>query len=79
MGRMVFQVSFQVISDSLLRLESGKALQRRCVIIQGEEDFSLKSRKKLIIGFVVSFQMNFLGKSPLKRDLWDIFCEAQLF
>ena len=46
MGRMVFQVSFQVISDSLLRLESGKALQRRCVIIQGEEDFSLKSRKK---------------------------------
>ena len=67
MGRMVFQVSFQVISDSLLRLESGKALQRRCVIIQGEEDFSLKSRKKLIIGFVVSFQMNFLGKKSIKK------------
>ena len=45
----------------------------RCVIIQGEEDFSLKTKsgeKKLIIGFVVSFQMNFLGKSPLKKDLW---------
>ena len=62
MGRMVFQVSFQVISDSLLRLESGKALQRRSVIIQGEEDFSLKSRKKVDNWFRCKFSNELSGK-----------------
>ena len=68
MGRMVFQVSFQVISDSLLRLESGKALlQRRCVIIQGEEDFSLKSRKKVDNWFRCKFSNELSGKKSIKK------------
>ena len=80
---MVFQVSFQVISDSLLplsRLESSKALSWGVSLFKVRKISLLKEEEEKVDNwFRCKFSNELSGKKSIKKGFVTIFCEGNFF